>query len=149
MDAINGISLERYAALCAKMNDVIKDDGACVRIAESEGIAGDDWMAAHKGWQAKMQDISDMGRTATQFVPLWQSELEKLNGPAKEPCTFEEFAQVQAAMSNNLNPDREAVLRGCGLTMEQWQQWNSYWAPKMAADMNLQGKLMQIMQRSM
>ena len=44
-----------------------------------------------------MQDISDMGRTATQFVPMWQNEMAKLNGPAKEPCTFEEFARVQIA----------------------------------------------------
>ena len=40
MDAINGISLERYAELCAKMNDVMKDDDACVKIAESEGVTG-------------------------------------------------------------------------------------------------------------
>ncbi len=78
MDPINGITLEKYAELCAKMNDVIKNKDACARIAEREGIKRKDWEAAHKGWQEKIQDINDMGITASHFMPLWRVATEKL-----------------------------------------------------------------------
>jgi hypothetical protein len=77
MDAINGITIERYAELRAKMDDVIKDREKCVRIAESEGIKRADWEAAHEGWQVKFADPSDMGRTASKFMPLWEAAIDK------------------------------------------------------------------------
>ena len=76
-DAINGITIERYAELRAKMDDVITDREKCLRIAESEGIKGTDWEAAHKGWQMRFTDPSDGGKTASKFVPLWQAEIDK------------------------------------------------------------------------
>jgi hypothetical protein len=60
MDAINGITIERYAELRAKMDDVIKDREKCIRIAESEGIKRADWEAAHEG--QRFTDPSDGGK---------------------------------------------------------------------------------------
>ncbi len=76
MEAINGITIERYAELCAKMNDVFRNREACLKIAASEGIKKDDWEAAHKTWQARMTDPSDMGKTASVFQKSWQAAIK-------------------------------------------------------------------------
>ncbi|MEO8511956.1 MAG: hypothetical protein ABI543_00220 [Ignavibacteria bacterium] len=78
MEPINGISIEKYAELCAKMNAVLKDNEACAKIAESEGITRENWNAAHEGWQYRMTDPSDVGKTAARFVPLWQKAVDKI-----------------------------------------------------------------------
>lgn len=76
-DAIKGITIERYAELCAKMDNVIKDKEECIKIAESEGIKRADWEAAHKGWQVKLTDPLDMGQTASKFVTHWQAAIDR------------------------------------------------------------------------
>ncbi len=77
MEPINGISIEKYAALCAKMKDVLMDKEACAKIAKQEGITGENWDAAHEGWQYRITDPSDMGKTASRFDSLWQAALNK------------------------------------------------------------------------
>ncbi len=72
MEPINGIDIKKYAALCAKMEDVLNDKNACARIAKKEGIRKEDWEAAHAGWQERITDPSDMGRTAAVFVMHWK-----------------------------------------------------------------------------
>jgi hypothetical protein len=78
MKAIGGITLEKYAELCARMDDVIRDKEACIKIAQSEGVSRDSWEKAHEGWQERITDPADMGRTASRFVPLLLAEVEKL-----------------------------------------------------------------------
>lgn len=78
MEPINGISLEKYAELCAKMNNVFQDKEACSRIAESEGISRENWAAAHKVWQSRITDPADMGVTESKFVSSWKSAMDKL-----------------------------------------------------------------------
>jgi hypothetical protein len=70
-ESICGITLERYAELCAKMNDVISNKEECIRVARSEGIKISDWESAHKGWQERITDPADMGKTASRFVDIW------------------------------------------------------------------------------
>lgn len=77
MDAIKGITIELYAELCAKMDDVINDAEECIKIAESEGIKRTDWEAAHRGWQVKLTDPSDMGQTASKFVTHWKTAIDR------------------------------------------------------------------------
>jgi hypothetical protein len=77
MDAINGISLRKYAELCAKMKDVINDHDACAQIAREAGIKRSDWVSAHKAWQEKITDPADKGRTASRFVDIWNNETGK------------------------------------------------------------------------
>lgn len=81
-DTINGVTIERYAYVLAKMNDVLDDKEKCVRIAESEGISRDNWKNAHKGWQERMIDPTDMGKTASEFVYLWKSALKTIREKA-------------------------------------------------------------------
>lgn len=77
MDAINGITLRKYAELCAKMKDVINDREACARIAREEGLKKADWESAHKAWQERITDPADKGRTASRFVDIWNNETGK------------------------------------------------------------------------
>jgi hypothetical protein len=77
MDSIRGITIERYAELCAKMNDVREDRKACIKIAQKEGIKKEDWEAAHKAWQSRITSTADMGKTASRFVPLWKAALDR------------------------------------------------------------------------
>ena len=83
MDPINGIGLEKYAELCAKMNDVFGDKDACSKIARSEGIPADTWAMAHTGWQDRLTDPEDMGKTAAKFVHYWQIALDKIRSTGK------------------------------------------------------------------
>jgi len=53
--AINGISLERYAALGAATADVLDDQAKLAEVLASEGVGASDWDAAKKGWTARMQ----------------------------------------------------------------------------------------------
>ncbi len=78
MDPINGIGLEKYAELCAKMQDVFEDTEACAEIAKSEGIPRHIWNEVHHGWQERITDPEDMGKTAAKFVPLWQKAVDKI-----------------------------------------------------------------------
>lgn len=78
MDPINGIGLEKYAELCAKMQDVFNDTEACAEIAKAEGIPRRIWDEVHTGWQERMTDPADMGRTAAMFEPLWQKALDNI-----------------------------------------------------------------------
>ncbi len=77
MEPIKGISIEKYAELCAKMSDVFNDQESCLKIAKQEGITKENWNAAHEGWQFRMTDPSDMGKTASQFDSLWQAAMDK------------------------------------------------------------------------
>ena len=77
MDAINGITLKKYAELCAKMKDVFGDREACARIAREEGIKKPDWESAHRAWQERITDPADKGRTASRFVDIWNNETRK------------------------------------------------------------------------
>ncbi|HRE09406.1 MAG TPA: hypothetical protein PK605_07205 [Ignavibacteria bacterium] len=72
------ISIEKYAELCAKMGDIINDNEACVKIAESSGYSRAEWNSAHTRWQKRITDPEDMGKTASKFVECWQDEVKKL-----------------------------------------------------------------------
>lgn len=55
------------------MNDVLRDKEECALIAQREGIKRSDWESAHKGWQERITDPADMGRTASRFVDIWNN----------------------------------------------------------------------------
>lgn len=79
MEHIRGISIKKYAELCADMDDVLNDRQACIKIAAENGIKRADWEAAHSGWQEKITDPSDMGRTASVFVAHWKDAKNNRN----------------------------------------------------------------------
>src|SRR5215510_3186308 len=94
---INGISLERYADLGAAIADANDDRAKIAEIIKGEGVAQADWDAAKKGWTARMQDMSLMGRVATAFMPMYQAALAKKRG-GKATASYEEFVGVSAAI---------------------------------------------------
>jgi len=84
MGQISRISIEKYAELCAKMDDIINDNEACVKVAESSGYSRTEWNSAHSGWQKRITDPEDMGKTASKFVECWQNEITKLRSPVSD-----------------------------------------------------------------
>jgi hypothetical protein len=87
MESDNGIKLEKYAELCAKMNDVFQDEEACDAIAEQEGYSRETWRSARERWQSKITDPADMGMTASRFQPMWQAAIDKLKTKTKPQKT--------------------------------------------------------------
>jgi hypothetical protein len=136
MDSINGVSLEKYAELCALMANTGGDEAKEFAIATEHGISNDDWKAAKAGWTAKFSDPADMGKTAMAFMPLFQAAQTKLRGGG-EPCSLELFAKVHAEMSFTRDPnnpeekiDYHIILQRNNLTEAQWNEYNTYWTFK-------------------
>lgn len=140
MDAINGVTLEKYAELCALMADTGTDTSAQTAIAEANGVKATDWEAAKTGFTAKMSDPADMGKTALAFMPLLQAAQTKMRG-GKEPCPLEVYAKVHAEMANRKDPadpskkiDYMVVLQENGFTQPKWIECENYWTPVVIND---------------
>lgn len=143
MDSINGVSLEKYAELCALMSETGTDTAKQITIAEANGVKADDWNAAKDGFTKKMMDPSDMGKTAMAFMPLMQAAQSKARGGA-EPCSLEKYAKVHAEMTSRKDPadpskklDYMIVLQENGFTQGQWLECENYWTPIVINDPNL------------
>lgn len=140
MEPINGVSLEKYAELCALMADTAGDESKEIAIAEANGVSGADWKAAKTGFTARMSDPSDMGKTALAFMPLLQEAQTKARG-GKEPCSLEVYAKVHAEMGLRKDPadpekkiDYNVVLAENGFTHQQWIECENYWTPVVMND---------------
>lgn len=140
MDTINGVTLEKYAELCALMADTGTDEAKQIAIAEANGVKADDWKAAKDGFTKKMMDPSDMGKTALAFMPLLQAAQTKMRGGA-EPCTLEVYAKIKAQMAFRKDPsdsnkqiDYLVVLQENGFTHQQWIECENYWTPVVTND---------------
>jgi hypothetical protein len=148
MDAINGVTLEKYAELCALMSDVT-DEAKQDSIAEGNGVKAADWRAAKDGFTRKMMDPSDMGKTAMAFMPLLQAAQAKARG-GKEPCTLEVYTKVHAEMALRKDPsdpnkkiDFNVVIQENGFTHGQWLECENYWTPVVTSDPNLPPEMQQ------
>lgn len=142
-DAINGVTLEKYAELCALMADTGTDEAKQIAIAEANGVKADDWKAAKDGFTKKMMDPTDMGKTAMAFMPLMQEAQAKARG-SKEPCTLEVYTKVHAEMAFRKDPkdptkqiDFMAVLQEHGFTQPKWLECENYWTPVVTDDPNM------------
>lgn len=134
---ICGVSLEQYAELLALMSEVCEDQEACLRIAEANGVARENWQVADTGWQARTTSgaESPVGRL---LLKLYAAALHrKTCGVA--PIRLEVFAQVFAALSRCHTPHdstveikRQAVLREHHLTAAQWNAALAYWMPQVS-----------------
>ena len=138
MDAINGVTLEKYADLCALMADTAGDVSKENAIAEANGVSSADWDAAKKGYTAKFSDPADMGKTALAFMPLLQAAQTKLRG-GKEPCTIEGYSKIHAEMALRKDAsgnkiDYNIVLGENGFTHQQWIECENYWTPVVIQD---------------
>ena len=134
------VSLEQYADLCARMADTGGDVSKENEIALAQGMSAEDWSTAKDYYTAKMQDPSDMGKTAMAFMPLFQDAQEQLRG-GEEPGTLEAYTKVHAEMAYRKDPndpeqkiDFMIVLEENGFTHAGWLEMESYWTPRIATD---------------
>lgn len=140
MDAINGVTIEKYAELCALMADTGTDVEKQNQIAEENGVNSSDFNAAKDGFTKLMMDPADMGKTAMAFMPLYQAAQTKMRG-GSEPCTIEEYARIHTEMGLKKDPNDSSkkidfmlVLDQNGYTAAKWNECNSYWTPVVTND---------------
>jgi hypothetical protein len=134
------VTLEQYADLCALMADTGGDVSKENEIASTHGINPEDWSAAKNFYTAKMQDPSDMGKTAIAFMPLFADAQARLRG-GEAPGTLEVYTRVHAEMAlrkDSSDPTQKIdfmiVLEENGFTHPTWLEMESYWTPRVASD---------------
>lgn len=140
---VNGVSIEKYADLCAMMADTGGDVSKENAIAEMNGVSAADWAAAKAGFTAKMSDPADMGKTAMAFMPLFQAAQAKARGGA-EPGSLEDYTVIHAEMALMKDPadptkqiDFMQVLNNHNYTHAKWIEMESYWTPVVSLDEKL------------
>lgn len=134
------VSLEKYADLCAMMADTAGNEALELEIAAGAGVGADDWRAAKEHYTAKMQDPTDMGKTALAFMPLYQAAQARLRGVAP-PGSLEMYTKVHAEMAYVEDPDDPSkkidhmkVIAENGFTYPEWLEMEGYWTPRVASD---------------
>ncbi len=138
----NGVTIEKYADLCALMADTAGDESKEIAIAEANGVTGNDWLEAKKSFTAQMSDPNDMGKTALAFMPLYQAAQDRLRGGG-EPCSLETYSKVHAEMAFRKNPDNPEekidfmiVLNEHGFEHHKWLECEGYWTPRVSDPQN-------------
>ncbi len=136
MDAINGVTLEKYADLCALMANTGGDEAKEIEIAEANRVNAADWKAAKAGFTAKMMDPTDMGKTAMAFMPLLQAAQTKLRGGG-EPCELQLYATIKTHMAFEKDPadrskklDFNLILARYNFPYPKWLECENYWGFK-------------------
>jgi hypothetical protein len=135
MDAIEGVTIEKYAELCALMADTGQDTAKQEAIAQANGLSPTVWNAAKDGFTKLMMDPKDMGKTAMAFMKAMQEAQAKARGGA-EPCSLETFAKVHAEMAfrrdakdSSKKIDFNIVLQENGFAHHKWLEMENYWTP--------------------
>lgn len=134
MSDVAGVSIEQYAQLCVAMADTAGDESKELVIAADAGVGADAWRQAKAEFTRRMQDPADMGKTAGVFMKHFQAAQAAARGGA-EPCTLELFTRISAEYSflkdaeGNKVPF-EQVFASHGITGAQWNEYTSYWTPK-------------------
>ncbi len=129
---INGISIERYADLCAEI-DGITDSAAQTAKVGTLGVAPADWEAAKTGWLARMQDMSLMGQVAMRYMPLYNAALAAKKGVTS--LSFDDYIAVSAAIQVF---GVEGAFASYKLSQSDWTTISAHWMTEMSKDpMNL------------
>ncbi|MEO6049027.1 MAG: hypothetical protein ABIQ57_16200 [Candidatus Kapaibacterium sp.] len=129
---INGISLERYAELAAKMKDCGGDLEVCARIAGENGVDRPTWEAAMNGWNARMYDAATAGTVALAYMPLYQDALLKYGGPPAE-ASLEDYVGM-TAMINCGDKSLDKMYAKYGIDAVKWSQISTHWVDKIIKD---------------
>lgn len=134
------VTLEKYAELCAMMADTDGDESLELKIAAGEGVSAEDWRASKDFYTQKMQDPSDMGKTALAFMPLYQAAQARLRGGAA-PGSLELYTRVHAEMAYLKDPndsskkvDHMKIIADNNFTYPEWLEIEGYWTPRVASD---------------
>lgn len=134
LDPIAGISLERYAELCAKMKDCGGDLEVCAQIAGQNGVDRQTWQAAMDGWNERMNNPATAGQVALAYMPLYQAALASVGGIAT--ASFEDYAGM-SVMVNHPRYGLDAMYAHYGINVNDWSQISSYWVDRLTSDQPL------------
>ncbi len=128
---IAGISLESYAELRALCADHPDDADACARVVQAKNVSREDWLAAHAGWLARLQDPSAGGVVSVRFVPAYQAALGQTRGPAPT-LSFEEYVELSAQIQH---AGLSSALARHDLDLFRYTQIAFSWNAAMSRDM--------------
>jgi hypothetical protein len=142
LEPIAGITLERYAELCAKMANCGGDLEICAQIAEADGVERTTWEAAMNGWNARMYDPNHAAAVALAYMPLYQEALAKYGGPPAS-ATLEEYTEMLAMINTDLKGEIrrpvpfEPMYERFGIDAPKWSQISTHWVEKLGTDPQL------------
>ena len=137
LEPIAGVSLERYAELCAAMKDCGGSLEVCATIASERGVAADQWKAAMDGWNERMANPATAGEVALAYMPLYQAALARTGDVAS--ASFEDYAGM-ITMLNHTRFGLDPMYAHYGIDVQRWSQISTYWVGKLAADPALGSK---------
>lgn len=133
-EPIAGVDLETYANLCALMGDTNHDEAKEIAVAVANGVSGEQWLAAKKGWTDRMmEDARTTGKLAAAFTPIYQAKQAELRGGAA-PCDLETYTRIAAEVSFLKDAQGETIphevtLAKHGLNVTKWGEISGYWVP--------------------
>lgn len=139
LEPIAGITLEKYAELCAKMANTPNDDEAFVAVAEANGVSREDWVTARARWNARMEDVSTAATVALAYMPLYQAALAQYGGPVAT-ATYEEYIEMSAMINSDLPGDTserkslDRMYAKFGINPQKWSQISTHWVDKLTKD---------------
>ncbi|HEX8735510.1 MAG TPA: hypothetical protein VF721_09320 [Pyrinomonadaceae bacterium] len=139
LEPVAGISLEKYAELCAKMANTPNDDEAFAAIAEQNGVSREDWQAARAGWNERMENAATAGTVALAYMPLYQAALAKYGGEVAT-ATLEEYIEMSAMINTDLQgenarpKDLDAMYARFNINPQKWSQISTYWVERLTKD---------------
>jgi hypothetical protein len=142
LDPISGISLERYAELCAKMANCGGDLEVCAQIAQENGVDRTTWEAAMNGWNGRMYDPNHAAKVALAYMPLYQAALSKYGGP-RATATIDEYLEMLAMINTDLKGEIkrpvpfEPMYEKFGIDAPKWSQISTDWVEKLGKDPQL------------
>lgn len=142
LSPIAGITLEKFAELCAKMANTPDYDDAFAAVAEANGVSRDSWTAAREGWKARMENPATAGTTAIAYMPLYQEALAKYGGPVAT-ATLEEYIEMSAMINTDLQgenarpKDFDAMYAKFNIDPPKWSQISTYWVGRLTKEPTL------------
>jgi len=131
LDPIAGITLERYAELCALMKDCGGDLEVCARIAQENGVDRATWQAAMDGWNQRMQSPATSGQVAVAYMPLYQAALARTGGVFT--ASYEDYVGM-SAMLRCSRFGLDAMYAHYGIDPQKWSQISVHWVNEITKD---------------
>lgn len=133
--AVEGISIELYAKLCALMANTGGDEQKELAIAGEHGVGPAAWKAAKDVWTQRMaHGAPQQGAVVQAFMPHYQAAQAAMRGGA-EPMSIEQYARIAAEGAFEKDPDGnkvdiDVILARYGLNRTTWGEVCGYWVPR-------------------
>lgn len=139
---IEGVTMEQYAKLCARMARVGDDPDAFARIAAEQGVERARWEAARAGWTARLENPATARHIVLKYMPVYQDALARYGGPAAS-ATYEQYVEMTAMINTHTRPphqrpkELEPMYAAFGISVVDWSQISTYWADRLRTDVQL------------